>query len=369
MKIIFVTGQLQNGGAEREIAAFSSVFAGLNQEVHIFCLNDKAGDYEIDPRVRLHRLSLTSRVRIPKLRVLFRWRNATPELRNLHADIILAISLPAKYFPVVWLAASFSKTKLLHAVRNNPEKKYTAKEDRKAWRRAARFADGIWIQTEAQRRFFSTRIQKKLFEVPNILNPRFLKIPERERKEIRRFISVGRFHPQKNQKLLFEAFAKMLERTGDPYATLTIYGQAMPWDGPVEEELREMIRSCHLEDRVFLPGRVKEIEKCYEEADAFVFGSDYEGLPNALMEALATGLPCISTDCPTGPSALITNGENGMLVPVGDIETMSRAMQYFLQHPQDANRMGRAARCRMQSWESQEALAGRLLENFRRICG
>lgn len=365
MRIVFVTEQLQNGGAEREIVAFANVFANWGEEVHIVCIQDVISDYEIDHRVRLQRLSLTSRVNIPKLRVFFRWRNAVPELRHLHADIILAINLSFKYYPVLWFSALFAKTKLLHAVRNNPEKKHTRKKDRNRWES---IADAIWIQTEEQRRFFSERMQRKIFVVPNILDSRFLAIPEREHKEISRFITVGRLHPQKNQKLLIEAFAKMLEKTGNRNATLTIYGQMMPWNDSMEQELKALIQTRHLEERVFLPGRMKEIEKYYGQADAFVFGSDYEGLPNALMEALAAGLPCISTNCATGPSDLITSGENGLLVPVGDVEAMASAMEYFVNHPQQASRMGAAARKKMQTWESKEELAGKLLENLRRIC-
>lgn len=369
MKIIFASDQLQNGGTEREVAVFASTLAKLGHEVHIFCVKDLTSDYAIDQSVHVHHFALVSRVNIPKIRVLFRWRNAVPKLRCLHADIILSANLSFKYYPVLWLGTLFSGTKLLLAVRNNLEEKYTKKRDKRMWRCAAHTADAIWIQTEAQRRFFPDQMQEKIFEVPNILDPRFLEIPERERTEIRRIITVGRFHSQKNQKLLIEAFARMLEKTGNRDATLTIYGQSMPWEGPIENELKVLIQTNHLEERIFMPGRMQEIEKCYEQADAFLLGSDYEGLPNALMEAMAAGLPCISTDCLTGPSALIKSGENGLLVPVGDVEAMSQAVEYFVRHPQQAAEMGKAARKRMKTWESREELAGKLLENLRRICG
>ncbi len=368
MKIIFVTDQLQNGGAEREIVAFANTFVELGQEVHIFCIKEFISDYSIDQRVCRHRLSLTSRVNIPKVRVLFRWRNAIPELRDLHADVMLSFNLSPKYFLGLWFAVLFTGTKLLYVVRNNLEKKYSKRKDRRRRRYAARLADGIWIQTEEQRFLFSKHQQKKVFIVPNIIDPRFLQIPEHKREAIYRFVNVGRLHPQKNQKLLIEAFAEMIKRTEDQHARLFIYGQTMPWDYPIDAELRQLIQKYRLEERVFLPGRSKEIEKIYEEADAFVFSSDYEGLPNALMEAMAAGLPCISTNCPTGPSTLIKSGENGLLVPVRDVDAMARAMEYFITHPQQAQQMGTAARKRMESWESREELAEKLLENLRRIC-
>lgn len=369
MRIVFVTAGLRNGGAERETAVFASLLAELKQEVHIVCIRDPVSDYILDPKVHLHRLSLVSRINIPKLRVLFRWRNAVLGLRSLQADVIVIINLPLDYYLIPWFAKLFSKTKILYAIRNNMERKYTKPKDVYRWRRVLRYADGIWIQTKEQERFIPKASREKRFEVPNILDPRFLQIPEHEHDKVCRFISVGRHHPQKNQQLLIEAFAKMYQRTGDQNVTLTIYGQSMPWDDSTEEELNALIHKYHLESKVFLAGRSKEIEKCYEEADVFVFSSDYEGFPNALMEAMAAGLPCISTDCPTGPADLILNGENGKLIPVGDVEAMAWEMEYFVKYPQQAVRMGKAARRRMQLWKSQNELADMLLENFRRICG
>ena len=136
----------------------------------------------------------------------------------------------------------------------------------------------------------------------------------------------------------------------------------------MERELKKLIREFQLETRIFLPGRASDIEQKYEEADAFVFGSDYEGCPNALMEAMAAGLPCISTDCPTGPSDLITNGTDGLLIPVGDVEEMSRAMQFLFENPQAANRMGREAKRRMREWGSQEKIAEQMQRQLKRIC-
>ena len=76
--------------------------------------------------------------------------------------------------------------------------------------------------------------------------------------------------------------------------------------------------------------------------------SDFEGMPNALMEAMAVGLPCISTDCDTGPSDLITDGENGYLIPVGDVEALAEKMVRIIEMtPDERMRIGRAARKNM----------------------
>ena len=160
----------------------------------------------------------------------------------------------------------------------------------------------------------------------------------------------------------------MIQKTGNMAATLTIYGRAHKDFAWVEEELRKQICQLGLTERVFLPGKETDMERRYEEADAFLLSSDYEGCPNALMEAMAAGLPCVSTDCPTGPSMLIQNNRNGLLVPVGDVESMAYAMEYLSVHPQEAEQLGRAAKQSMTKWGTPQEQAGQLLENLRRVC-
>lgn len=367
MRVIFVLTGLRDGGAEREAAAFANALTELGEEVHMVCIGDTASDYTLAPGVSCHQLTCSSRVNIPKLRVLLRWFSPVRQIRNLHGDVILPVCIRLDFYPRLFLAAALSKAKLFFAVRNNLPQKYVRPKDRRRWRRACRFARGIWIQTEEQRGYFPKYMQKKIFAVPNILGETFFEIPRDRKQNISRFISVGRIHPQKNQKLLITAFAQMLLRTENTDATLTIYGNAAEKDEDILRELQALIRQYHLEGRIFLPGRVADIQKAYREADAFVFSSDYEGYPNALMEAMAAGLPCISTDCPTGPSALITDKKDGLLVPVGDALAMSRAMQRLLENPEAANQMGLAARTKMSERENAGELAGRLLENLKRI--
>ncbi len=368
MRIVFAIYHLKNGGAEREVVAFANELAKLGEEIHIVCVETETEEYFPDEKVKRHRLTYSSRVKIPKLRGLCNIMISIKRLRELKADVIVSLCLPAHYNTRIWLSTLCSKTYLVYAVRNNSQKECADGKSRRRWKRNCLLADGIWIQMPGQRRFFPPYLLKKVFEAPNLLDQRFLEIPRQKRSTIRQFISVGRIHWQKNQKLLIQAFSLMLLRTEDPYATLTIYGRVQPEDERPKQELEALIQELHLEERVFLPGRVSDIERRYEEADAFVFGSDYEGCPNALMEAMAAGLPCISTDCPTGPSDLITDGKDGLLVPVGDVEAMACAMQRLAENPQEAERLGDAAKQRMKEWGSAREMAERLLENLRGLC-
>lgn len=367
MRIIFVTRHLTNGGAEREVAAFANALVQIGQEVCITYLHNIGIDYALDPRVQTFWQS-PSRVSVPKLRGLCNHILSIKQLRGLSGDVLISDNLSLERNWRIWVSTFFSKTKMVYAILNNVEQKYPEKKRRRRHEQICRMADAIWIQTEEQRKLLPAGVQEKIFEVPNILDRKFLDTRKKYRGEIVHFISVGRLHPQKNQALLIEAFAKMVERTANDGATLTIYGKEKEDIFGTEKKLRELIQKYHLEKRVFLAGWVKDMEVRYTQADAFVFGSDYEGLPNALMEAMASGLPCISTDCPTGPSVLIHSGENGLLVPVGDKEAMSAAMQYFMENPQEAERMGMAAKQRMERWGNPEEIAGELLNQLKKVC-
>lgn len=360
MKIIFIVTQLTNGGTEREAAVFANELVKMGQEVHIISTHDVKDDYTVDKRVHRH-LFQETRVQIPKLKGALNTAHMIALLKKIKGDVAVLFYVPFH------LAVLLSGTKLVHTVRCNPEKELRNRKAKFRWNLACRFANGIWIQTVDQRYFLPKSLQDKIFEVHNILDSRFLQIHRVSRGQVARFISVGRLHPQKNQKLLIEAFEKMIRKTGNQSVTLTIYGRSRKNYRQTEEELREMISRLQLEGRVVLAGRVQDIEKKYEEADAFVFSSNYEGCPNVLMEAMAAGLPCISTDCPTGPSLLIENGKNGLLVPVGDVEMMARDMEYLIDHPWEAEQLGRAAKQRMLEWGTSQEHAEQLLENLRKI--
>lgn len=366
MRIIFIISQLTGGGAEREVVAFANELVRMGEESCIVCIHNVEDDYIVDKRVHRYWLP-SSHISVRAIRKLVNLFSMVSQLRKIRGDALLPVYVPHNYYFWLFLATVFSKTRLVYTVRGNPYREIPKRKDRlkKEW--ACRFADAVWIQTDAQRQFFPKSIQRKMFKVHNILDPLFLEIPRKSSREIKHFISVGRLHPQKNQRLLVEAFGQMIQRIGNADVTLTIYGQSRKSYYETEKELKTLICKLKLEDRIFLPGRVKDIEKKYEAADAFVFSSDYEGLPNALMEAMAAGLPCISTNCPTGPADLITNGENGLLVPVGDKDAMTNAMEYLVYHPQEANRLGQSARQRMREWGTAREQAERLLENLQEL--
>ena len=147
-------------------------------------------------------------------------------------------------------------------------------------------------------------------------------------------MSVGRLNKQKNYPLLLRSFKDLHSEYAE--YKLVIYG-----DGPERQSLEALIKDLGLSEVVLLPGAINNVPEVIYNASLFVLPSDFEGMPNALMEAMALGLPCISTDCPCGGAReLIENDKNGLLVPVGDEKSIVSAIRFMLNNPEKAKQMG-----------------------------
>jgi glycosyltransferase involved in cell wall biosynthesis len=151
------------------------------------------------------------------------------------------------------------------------------------------------------------------------------------------FASAGRLTPQKNHALLLDAFARL----NRPGCELWILGE-----GPLRTSLQRRAARLGIAESVRWLGFQKNPFAVLRAADVFVLSSDYEGLPNALIEAMLCGLPAVSTDSPFGPAELIDDGL-GRLVPVGDAEALASAMRRMLDERARAAETGRAARERI----------------------
>jgi glycosyltransferase involved in cell wall biosynthesis len=140
--------------------------------------------------------------------------------------------------------------------------------------------------------------------------------------------------------LLVQAFEKLHQLF--PQYTLDIYGEAD--DSLIKDELVDYCKKSNIDKYVRFMGLSSTLQKDIKDAALFVLSSDYEGMPNALAEAMALGLPVISTDCPCyGPAALITNNKSGILVPVGDVDKMAKAMSLILGNEKLAQGFGSEA--------------------------
>ena len=137
-------------------------------------------------------------------------------------------------------------------------------------------------------------------------------------------LSVGRLNPEKNFTMLIRAFAALPAKA--PPARLAIIGE-----GPERVALQALIEALHLGARVRLLGQIDNPFAYMRRARLFVLTSHFEGFGNVLIEAMACGLPVISTDCPVGPREILSGGRYGTLIPVDALLALSEAIQTQLQ--------------------------------------
>ena len=144
-------------------------------------------------------------------------------------------------------------------------------------------------------------------------------------KDVPVILGVGRLEPQKDFATLIKAFAGLRARQA---CRLIILGE-----GEQRPHLEALIETLGIGDDVALPGYAINPYSAMANADLFVLSSQWEGSPNVVTEALAVGVPVVSTDCPGRPSETLQNGRYGPLVPVGDVEKLTEAMAKTLADP------------------------------------
>lgn len=159
-------------------------------------------------------------------------------------------------------------------------------------------------------------VSKDVINKTDAIRVPFAQRPSDRTKEI---VFVGRIDPQKNLTHLVKAFAKVVEQR--PNTVLRLVG-----DGHSTETIRNCIKELGLEKNVFMEGVTSKIEEVYAKADVVALSSEYEGMPNCLIEAIGCGIPVVSYDCKLGPSEIIVEDVNGYLVPYFNIDALSEKL-------------------------------------------
>lgn len=339
-KIVFHLNCLEQGGAERVVTTLANHFAGDGYEVLIATEWTAENEFAIDERIRRVHVGLTQKQEALSGRRQFfcRIRNLRAFLKKEKPDILVAFAQKANYRAL--MATVCMKLPVIVSVRTNPYLHYVTKRDKFLIPLLYPRAAGNVFQTEGAKNFFASKIQKKSRIILNPINDKYIGRPKpAKRRNV--VVQSGRLVDFKNQLMLIDAFVKVHEK--HPDYKLEIYGGDSK-DG-TKELLEQSIAKNHAEEWVLLMGASDELEKRLEDASLFAFSSDWEGLPNALMEAMALGLPIVATDCPCGgPATLIRDGENGLLVPIKDADAMAAGILRLIEDRELAERLGDNAR-------------------------
>ena len=327
MKALFVTAGMDGGGTERVIAVLANYMVQHGHDVTILMTVGEESVYELDNRIKLAGIGERTGGRIGKR--VERIRKIRRYFREDKERVILSFGIETNLFSI--LAGLLLKNKILVSERNDPNRcSYPAIRNL-----LYQFADGFVFQTKAAQQCFGRNIRKKSVVIANPVKD---SLPEPFQGERRKRISaVGRLEPQKNHKLLISAFAEFYKT--HPDYELFIYGK-----GELQRELQELAEQSGISSQVKFPGFAKNVPEQIKADAMYVLSSDYEGISNSLMEAMAIGMPVISTDCPIGGSALlIQSGVSGILTPVGDTKALTEAMCRIADEPEKAQKMAQRA--------------------------
>lgn len=325
MKILFTMAYMQGGGAERVVSELANCFAGRGHEVSIITTRGGSCVYPLAEGVQLIDLSGQDKGILSRVRAVRRC------IRKNRYDAVISFLINTNVETI--LSGLFMKQPVIISERNNPYVDPKNKIYRLLRSLTYPFAEGYVFQTPDARGFFSRRIQKRSTVIMNPINPE-LPAPFAGQRD-KRIVNVGRLVPQKNQKMFIDAFA-LFSREYPNYIA-EIYG-----DGPMEQELSAYIQSKKLEDKVILKGFSKNVIPEIASAGIFAMSSDYEGMSNALIEAVGMGIPCVCTDHPIGGARMtIEDGVSGYLVPVNDAPAMAEKLKAIAADPALADSFSR----------------------------
>ena len=339
-KILFHLTCLEQGGAERVVSNLSNRLVKDGYEVVVTTQWQGENEFALDERVkRIHvgqKENDQNRNRIS--RVLRRITYLRETIKQEKPDVVISFLKGNNYRSLI--ANMGTKIPNIVAVRNDPKSDYSTKADKVLIPLLYPFADGAVFQTEEQRDFFPKHVRERAEVILNPVHNKYIQteLPREKEKVV---VQSGRLVGFKNQQMLVKAFIKVHEK--HPDYKLKFYGRDAG-DG-TKELLEKLILEHQASDYITLMGASDELEKVIPQAEVYAFSSYYEGLPNALIEAMALGMPIVATDCPCGgPRTLITHEYDGLLIPVNDEDAMVGNICRLIEDKELAKKLGENAR-------------------------
>ena len=344
MKIAFYINAIHEGGAERVMVNLANAFVNKGDEIILITSFKDTWEYPYSDKIKRYILGVKPTKNSKFKRNIIRVFELRKILKEEKPDCLISFMAEANYRGII--ASLGLNNKVIISVRNDPNVEYRGAIGKVLGKFLLPLADGCVFQTLDAQKWFPKRLQKKSKIIYNAVKDEFFNIERNVEKNT--VVTCGRLEKQKNHKLLINAFEIVLYK--HPDARLLIFGE-----GSLRHELEDLIKNKNLNRNIKLCGNSNDIPKMLSNAEIFVLSSNYEGMPNALMEALAAGVPSISTNCPCGgPEMLIKNHENGILINVGDIFELSKSISYLLDFKKISREIGYRAKKRALEFKSNK---------------
>ncbi|MER2536751.1 MAG: glycosyltransferase family 4 protein [Rhizobiaceae bacterium] len=325
--LAFVLPNVFGGGAAKVAAILCGEWVDAGHRVHLITYEDpgQVPVYPLDSRIIRHQIGLGVSPRNllgfvgNNVRRVSRLRRT---LRRIQPDAVVA------FLPEANMAAVFAGLGLgfpvLISERNHPEHHKASRINAFLRRRLYPLATRLCVQTQDIRDWFRTNLGQEASVIPNPVRMPDQGVAVAHRPQGRRqAISLGRLDPQKGFDRLIDAFAAIVADV--PEWDIVIYGE-----GSERANLEAQIERLGLAGRIALPGSTQATFEALQASELYLHPARYEGFPNAVLEALSTGLCVVATDCPGATGEILQHGKHGMLVPAEDTQSLADAMRYAM---------------------------------------
>ncbi len=331
--IMLVIHALGYGGAGKMIVKLADALAQNEEYKVVLYVEEKAGKhYPMDERVQIYQETVFFNNYLTRhFQEMFQLRK---RVKEINPDLVISFQTNQNALAVY--ATRGMHIPVIVSERGDPYFYHGIVAWLKTW--MINRAEGGVFQTHKAMEYYGKKLQLRSRV---IYNPCPTDVIERPKWDERKneIAYVARFDiQQKRQDIMVKAFAEVVKY--HPEMRLVFYGQGEP----DMTSIKKMVCDLGIENNVRFEGLVSNVLECIKDAKLFVLSSDYEGLPNSLIEAMIAGLPCVATDCsPGGARELIQEGINGMIVPIGNEQELAKAIIFQLDHPEEADRMGKEA--------------------------
>ena len=324
--IAFVLPSLNAGGAQRVVSTLANALI-LEYNVCLIVSYECKPFYKLKPDVNIEYCqpdsnynpnpnpiqSLFNNFKLVK-RIIY-------ILKDYKADIAIGFMPVTNIYTII--ATKFIGIPNIISERANPRFNSFGKFWTFIRRIGYRYADCLVVQTKANKKYFKNYVKSSIEIINNPLDLELLEKRNLQTPKENIVLNVGRLAFPKNQDLLIRAFSNIDN---------TNWKLILVGDGKNFQDYKILIDSLHMHDKIILAGNSQEVHKFYNTSKIFAFTSQFEGFPNALIEAMFYGLACISTDCPHGPSEIITNNYNGVLIPISNQKALEANLSKLMRN-------------------------------------
>lgn len=332
MRIGIISGSLYGGGSERMTAVLANGLVNRGNRVYLLTQEKREKEYSLDSRVKRTCVLQASCGFGDLLKDSIYVRRFADRHK---LDVVLGMGI--FWNLCVCMAGCGIHAKTVVAERNDPVHDVLSKKTRLLRKLLYPMARGFVFQTKKEMLFYSKRIQKRGFVIHNALSDN---LPMRSDIHEHELVAIGRIMPQKNYAMMLRALKIVVER--HPEYKLRIFGNL--GDNQEKAKLDQLLLDLKLTDNVIFEGFCLDVHNKIKDSDIFIMTSDFEGMSNALMEAMAMGFPVVCTDCHGGgPRELIEDWKNGFLVPIGNVQCMAEKIIWLIEHPEEKEIMGKHA--------------------------